>query len=238
MRIQHILKQLTAIVVGLAASSASMAAKPYIKPDGAHISITGDVVSRVGDTFALDYGEGIISVEMDDWDFHNEAALINPGETVTVRGKIDHDFYEAKTIEADSVYVFDRSTYYYANDVDEEGSAYWRYSFYDPARAPEGTWFGVAGKVTDVDGTEFKMDTGYSKVTVETAYLDYNPLDDIGFQQIDVGDRVYVSGNLDRIFFDDNEIEADSVITLAQDKTKSKDDKADAARKDPVKANH
>lgn len=71
------------------------------------------------------------------------------------------------------------------------------------------------------------MDAGYS-----------NPVDDIGFQQIDAGDRVYVSGNLDRIFFDDNEIEADSVITLAQDNTKSKNDKADEARKDSEKADH
>ncbi|WP_286829894.1 MULTISPECIES: NirD/YgiW/YdeI family stress tolerance protein [Kordiimonas] len=194
---------------------------PYEKPDQASIVLSGNVVSQVGDSFMLDFGDGLITVEMDDWDWHNEAARINPGETVTVRGEIDKDLYETKTIEASSVYVVDRATYYYASDTDEEDSAYWNYGFYDPKDAPEGTWFGLTGTVEKVKGTEFKLDTGLHQIMVETAHLAYNPLDDTGFQQVDVGDRVYVSGPLDKAFFDEAEVEATSVITLSQDKTKT-----------------
>lgn len=212
----------TSAVVGLAIAAGGVyAANPYEKPNQADITITGDVISQVGDEFTLDYGDGIITVEMDDWDWYNEAAWINPGETVTVRGEIDDDLYQIKTIEADSVYVFDRATYYYASDTDEEDSAYWTYSYYDPAMAPDGTWFGLAGTVSKVNDSEFTLDTGYNEVKIETSYLNYNPLDDIGFQQIDAGDRVYVTGELDRNFFDKNEIDANSIVTLAQDTRKT-----------------
>lgn len=222
MTIQKKILLSTSAIIGLAVVAGGVyAANPYAKPNQADITITGDVISQVGDEFTLDYGEGLITVEMDDWDWHNEAAWINPGETVTVRGEIDNDLYQIKTIEADSVYVFDRSTYYYASDTDEEDSAYWTYGYYDPATAPEGTWFGLSGTVTKVTGSEFEMDTGYNKIQVETAYLGYNPLDDVGFQQIDPGDRVYVSGDLDHNFFNKNEIDASSVITLSQDATKT-----------------
>jgi len=212
----------TAAIAGLTLVAGGVyAANPYAKPNQADITITGDVISQVGDEFTLDYGEGIITVEMDDWDWHNEAAYINPGETVTVRGEIDDDLYQIKTIEADSVYVFERATYYYASDTDEEDSAYWTFSYYDPATAPEGTWFGLSGTVTKVTGSEFTLDTGYNKMQIETAYLGYNPLDDVGYQQVDPGDRVYVTGDLDRNFFTKNEIDANSIITLAQDTTKT-----------------
>ncbi len=61
--------------------------------------------------FRLDYGEGLIAVEMDDWDWYDEANPIKPGDRVNVYGRIDADLHQKRTIEADSVCVFDRNTY-------------------------------------------------------------------------------------------------------------------------------
>lgn len=161
---------------------------------------------------------------MDDWDWHNEAAQIQPGETVTVRGEIDDDLYEARTVEADSVYVVDRATFYYASDTDEEDSAYWGHGFYDPGNAPEGTWFGLTGTVTEIRASEFQLEPGLNRIMVETAHMSYNPLDDTGYQPVGIGDRVYVAGLLDKAFFDEAEVEASTVMTLAQDETKQAGD--------------
>lgn len=199
--------------------AATQAANPYMKPDQAEVTLTGEIEAIYADNFTLNYGDGLITVEMDDWDFYNDTAPLVVGETVTVNGEIDHDFYEAKTVEAGRVYSYETSTYYYANDADEEDADYWVYSY--PVVAPEGTWLALSGIVQEIDGSEFVLDTGLDEMRIETAYLNSDPLDDEGVQQIDSGDRVYVSGEVDNSVFDDKEIEASSVITLTKDATKT-----------------
>ena len=44
--------------------------------------------------------------------------------------------------------------------------------------------------------------------------LTYNPLDNEGFQQLDVGDRVSVQGSIDHDFFEGRVFEANYVTTL------------------------
>jgi uncharacterized protein YdeI (BOF family) len=78
----------------------ALAQKPYTKPDESWINLSGTVVSSTLDQLTLDYGTGLITVEMDDWDWYNEASLIRPGEEVTVYGRIDDSFYASRTIEA------------------------------------------------------------------------------------------------------------------------------------------
>ncbi|MGM0425831.1 MAG: hypothetical protein ACQEQ7_01185 [Thermodesulfobacteriota bacterium] len=72
------------------------------------------------DSFTLDYGEGTVLVEMDDWDWYDEEGTVLEGDKVTVYGKIDDDLYEATSIEASSVYVENLGTYFYASSADEE----------------------------------------------------------------------------------------------------------------------
>lgn len=187
---------------------------PYEMANNSYVNLGGEVISQTGRSFLLDYGDGVITVEMDDYDLNNEAEMINPGEHVTVFGKIDDDLYEFNKIEAESVFVKDRSKFYYANDADEETTYDWHISISDPLLLNTGTWVGVRGEVSDINLTEFTIDNGFRKIRIETSYLDYNPLDDFGYQQIDVGDKVYVTGNLDRNFFKKDEIEAKSIITL------------------------
>lgn len=190
--------------------------KPYMKPDGSWISISGTAVNTTKkDGFTLDYGEATILVEMDDWEWYDDSWPILEGDKVTVYGRIDDDFYETTTIEAGSVYVENRGTYYYASSADEEGDAYSTY-WISAAPIVIGETV-VRGTVTSKSGREFTIDTGLRKLTVDTIVMGYNPLDDMGYQKIDVGDYVSVTGNMDLDFWGNRELTADSVITLVED---------------------
>ena len=208
-------------VASVGMSGAALADSHLPKSDGAFITLGGEVVERIGSSFRLDHGDGIVTVEMDDWDNFNEALMVNPGETVTVRGRVDDSFYEQRTIEAESVFVAERRAKYFANPVDEEGDQVWSINDVDASQVADGTWIGIAGTVSATDGSRFTIHTdsalaGAFVLEVETAYLTYNPLDDVGYQQIDEGDRVYVTGDLDNRIFANREIEAFNIITLEE----------------------
>lgn len=204
----------SALVLAVAAvTPVALAQDPTEVPDQGEIVIGGDVVAQVGEHFTLDYGDGVVTVEMDDWDDFNEAQMVNPGETVKVRGEIDRDLFELQTIEARSVYIEDRNAMYFASSADEEDSFAWSFGVADPQLAEEGTWFGITGLVTYIDGRKITVDTGLQDVTVDTAAMKYNPLDDVGYQQIDVGDRIHVSGTLDENLFVRNEVDAYAITS-------------------------
>lgn len=200
-------------------SAPAMSANPYQPKyqDGDWITVTGDVNSVVGDSITLDFNGGLITVEMDDWDLFNESNLLKEGEKVTVYGRIDKGFYETKKVEADMVYAHNRSSFFYADNIDEEGDGRY-YSHYNyPAIIPDGTWVSVSGKVKSVDGRELTMATGTHEIKVDTDEMSYNPLDEKGYQRVKQGDRIYVSGPLDVDFFEANEIKANSITSIFKD---------------------
>jgi uncharacterized protein YdeI (BOF family) len=206
-----------AIAAALGAGTAQ-AQQPYEKPDGAHVSISGTVASPSADEFVLDYGSGTILVEMDDWDSYGDAHGLMDGDKVTVFGRIDDDFFEVAKIEAGSVYVENLNTYFYASSADEETQAYNPRYWTAPAPIVVSAMT-LRGDVTAVDSEErtFTIDTGGSMITVEVDDMGYNPLDDNGFQQIDVGDYVSVSGIMDYELMDGGVFEADVVTTLVDE---------------------
>jgi hypothetical protein len=198
---------LTALVV-----TAAQAQDPYESPDDAWISITGTVKAVAVDEFTLRYDEddgdeGIITVEMDDGDRDADAYKLMPGDPVTVYGVVDDDLFETRTIEASSVYVANLDTYFYASSVDEEDT------FLTMAPPVVSTTI-VQGTVTEVGDEEFRIDNGLRQVLVEVDELPYNPLDDEGYQVIEVGDRVRVTGQMDYDFLEGRELVATSVTTL------------------------
>jgi hypothetical protein len=71
----------------------------------------------------------------------------------------------------------------------------------------------IVGTVTEVDGDEFTLDRGERSISVEVENMAYDPLDE-GYQRIEVGDVVSVSGNVDNDFFEGRELEARSIVTL------------------------
>lgn len=190
----------------------AMAEDPYAQPDDTWISISGSVEAVSADAFTLNYGEGVITVEMDDGDRDADAYKLIPGDKVTVSGMIDDDFYETTTIEASSVYVENIGTYFYASAVDEEDT------FVTVTTPIVVSTTVVQGTVTEVGDEEFTLDTGLQELTVEVEEMPYNPLDKEGYQKIEVGDRVSVTGSIDRDLFEGREFVASSVITLSDKK--------------------
>lgn len=182
---------------------------PFAVPDETFISLSGTVESVVRDGFTLDFGGGVITVEMDDGDRDADGYLLMPGDAVAVYGLIDDDFFDAKTIEASSVYLEELGTYFYASAVDEEDRGFVTIGTpLDPSAVV------MRGTVTDVDDDEFTLDTGRRSITVEVEQMAYNPLDDDGYQRVDVGDVVNVTGSIDADFLEGRELVAESVITM------------------------
>ena len=145
---------------------------------------------------------------MDDWDWYSEGYKILEGGKVTVYGEIDDDLFETTTIEASSVYVENLGTYFYANSADEETDDDYDYWItYDPIVIGDTV---LRGTVISVDDEEFTINTGIRKVTVETEDMPYNPLDKTGFQKIETGDYVSVSGTMDDDFLEGRELKAES----------------------------
>jgi len=189
---------------------------PYLKPDETWISISGQAVETMAESFILDYGKGTVKVEMDDWDTYDENFERIEGHKVTVYGMVDDDLFETTTIEASSVYDENLGTYFFASAADEEYDDdydYWIDG--DPVVIGQTT---VLGRVTSVSGREFTIDTGPRKLTVDTIMMNYNPMDDTGFQKIEVGDYVSATGSMDYDAWEEKELMADYVITLEQDR--------------------
>lgn len=187
----------------------AVAINPYALEDDSWISINGEVTTVTADAFELDYGDGQITVEMDDGDRDADGYKLMQGDEVRVSGMIDDDFYNLTTIEASSVYVKNIDTYFYASAMDEEEIGY-------SIISPSVTDTVVQGTITNVDanGEQFTLDSGLQELTVEVDELTYNPLDNEGFQQLDVGDRVSVQGSIDHDFFEGRVFEANYVTTL------------------------
>lgn len=206
---------LTCFTAGLINSGFALAEDPANKADDTWISVSGTVVDPRPDSFSLDYGKGVIKVEMDDWDWYREGSALIDGDEVTVYGLVDADLFEAKKIEANSVYVKGLNTYFYANDADEEDAAYTVVS--TPVVV---SWMDITGRVTEIDGREFTFDIGKRNIKIDTSTMPYNPMDDKGYQKIKKGDYLKVSGKMNYDLFEKNELMADSIITLYKDKIK------------------
>lgn len=204
------------VTIALVAAPAG-ASDPYAMSDGTWISLMGQVVSVSPDRFELDYGSGQVTVEMDDGDRDADAYKLLEGDTVTVTGVIDDDFFESTKIEAGTVWVKKLDTYFFASTIDREE---FRPS---PTTALLQDGVLIQGVVSEIAGKDFVVDTGARKITVDTSQMTYDPLDDEGYQKVDVGDMVAATGNFERDLFEGRELMARSVTTLVDDFDGSRD---------------
>jgi len=201
------------MVAGLLIGGPVAAQDPFEQPDRSWISIDGSVEEVAPNAFTLNYGEGLITVEMDDGDRDADAYKLLPGDMVSVSGMIDDDFLEARTIEASSVYVESLGTYFYASSLDDED---FFVTVTEPVVAARTV---LQGTVTEVSDEEFVIATGLRRITVEVEEMSYNPLDDEGYQKIEVGDYVSVTGTIDDDLFEGRELVAEYVTTLRHAET-------------------
>ncbi|NKI33830.1 hypothetical protein HFP89_01460 [Wenzhouxiangella sp. XN79A] len=182
---------------------------PYGAPDNSWISISGTVVDVARDQFELDYGDGVVTVEMDDGDRDADAYSLLTGDKVRVMGRVDDDLFETTTIDAMSVQVDKLGTTFYADPNDQEALSV---AVTVPITVSETV---VNGRVISVDQDDFMIDTGMAHLTVDVSDLASNPLDDRGFLRIDVGDRVSVTGDMTREFFEGRQLDADVIVELS-----------------------
>ncbi len=203
-----LLISLSFIIAGLFLTNSAMAKNPYTKPNNSWISISGTVNSVNPDSFILNYGDGVIKVEMDDGDRDADAYKLLAGDKVTVNGMIDDDFYETTKIEASNVYVENLGTTFFASAVDEED---YMVTVTTPIVVPSTT---LQGTVTAVKDDEFTVDTGLQSTIVDVEKMVYNPLDKEGYQRIEVGDYVRVTGTMDKDFFEARKLKAEIIVEL------------------------
>lgn len=205
------LKTLAMTLILALSVSPVMSEEVASKPDGSWISLSGIATEAGIENFELDYGEGQVVVEMDTlgWEAYEADPLLFEGHEVTVYGRVDDDLFDKATIEAGSVYDHTLHTYFYADAVDEESGLFT--TVYVDDNFDDVT---LRGTVSEVDGREFTIDHGILETTVDTSYLGYNPMDDSGFQKIEVGDRVKVGGELDLNVIENQEVNADWIVTL------------------------
>lgn len=189
----------------------ALAQDPMEKLESGWLSISGKVISAGPNSFRLDYGKGDILVEMDDWDLRREGAELSGGEEVTVIGRIDNELYQTKTIEASAVYVKNLNSYFYASAKDEEG---WLRTYTDSPAMSAFSYIELVGNITDITERQFTVSTGAREIRIDTAQMTYNPLDEYGFQQLQIGDRVRVSGKLNDAVFSERKLIADTITTL------------------------
>lgn len=186
--------------------------EPYEAPEGSWVSISGTVLSSEMERFELDYGDGVVTVEMDDFDNWPEASVLMAGQDVTVYGLVDADFMENTTIEANSVYVDGLNAYFHASAADEE-AAFGAPYYYAPTAPGEIT---IRGAVTEVrpEEDEFTLDTGFVEADIKTQELLYDPFKGGAFRKIEVGDRTSVTGEVTADWFDERELTAEAIVTL------------------------
>ncbi len=202
--------KLVAVISSILLTAPAWSQEPHQKADDTWIQISGSIASVSPDSFTLNYGDGTITVKMNDADRDAKAYKLLPDDTVTVSGLIDDDFYESTTIDARSVYVQNIGTTFYASVTDEDTP---RFTLSLPVEIAEVT---VHGTVTSVNpsANEFTINSAARLMTVETEDMPYDPLDAEGYQQIKVNDIVSVSGQLDSNFFEGQVLEAKYISTL------------------------
>lgn len=183
--------------------------------NGSWINLSGQVVSTTPTSFLLDYGAGTVTVEMDDWDWYKEGRALRPGDQVIVSGRVDKDLFQNRTVEASGVYVKNLNTHFFASAADEENIPVTTIYY-----VAEPGFTDATGNVTAINGRDFMLGSDAGSIRVDTSKLADNPLDDQGFQQIKMGDRVYVWGNLDLTAPDHGALMAKGIVTLSKDKTK------------------
>ena len=146
MELKNTSTKIAALLAGATMLTANLNAQnPETAPDDTWLTVSGTVTSVAPQAFGLDYGDGILTVEMDDWDADADAYKVAVGDRVTVNGMVDDDLFDTTTIEASSVYVDNLNTYFYASAADEEDP------FVNVTTPPVVSAIVVQGIVTDVD---------------------------------------------------------------------------------------
>lgn len=187
--------------------------------DGSTVTLTGTVQKVDGHDFVMRHGRENIEVELEGWNW-NKPDLekhLKVGQRVTVTGEVDDDWFDEKELEAQNIYLDTEQVYFYTVDInpayvqatrDVEKRRMARGDMQD------GSYYSVRGDIKKIDGDDIVLAANNRNYRVNLDELGYNPLDNQGLQRLSVGDRVWVSGEIDDNFFDGKEIDADVIVSI------------------------
>jgi hypothetical protein len=198
-------------IVAMIATAGMAAASPFTQPNNSIITVSGKVTEADSTSFILDYGEGSIPVTMSAFDWYVEGFNLLKNDHVTVHGRVDASKEKPRSIVADSLYANNLNTFFYSKSSGEKDFLSYIVITSQPVVFP---YMELRGTVEKVDGREFTLNTGTQMVVVDTKSLDYNHMDDEGYQVIRPGDYVSVTGMYDKGVFEKDEIAAGRIITL------------------------
>ncbi|EPX83489.1 hypothetical protein [Salipiger mucosus] len=211
--IRSLLATLAATIQALAALPAlSQPTSQTVIPDPV-ISITGYVSDRKGAQYTIRHNNGSMYVDMSGWP-QTDLAGNSPGivgDTITATGDFNAAFLGTRTLEADSVYNFDKRSY--RTFVDRAPQSWRAYQI------PENDWdenvvASVVGQVAQLGDEQFTIIVADQKIRVSTTPLRYNPLDDLGGLRLTIGDYIRVSGVPTKNFFDKPAIRAHRLTSI------------------------
>lgn len=169
------------------------------------ISISGRLMEMGDDSFVVDYGEGEITVTLRAEDRDGEGYKMLRGDRVTLSGRVDKTLFADTTLTASSIFVEDVGTYFFA---DRDSRAV-------PVEMPTPLNTTVLhGTISAIGEHTFDLGEGPRRVTVNVGEMLRNPLDDNGYQHLEQGDEVRVTGFLDPDLFENHTFEARTVTTL------------------------
>lgn len=200
------------VFITVFASGSVLAAEKPAQAAGQALTIGGTVESASANSFDLNYGGGMITVEVDGWDNYTEAHQLLEGERVIVLGTVDPEMYGNSLIDARSVYVEGLDTYMYATAADEADLGAFLST---PTEVVVGQTqvTGTVYSVNEANGT-FALDTGWNIAEISSAQLGYNPVDKEGFQQVEVGDRITIIGDFSNSEINNRVVEAERIISF------------------------
>ncbi len=200
--------------VGVAAAGCLLAMSMAFADEAAKtdwISFTGEIVTGDGDGFVINDGGASVQVSMADWVWYNERSQLPAGEVVTVYGAIDPTDEGRFSVDADSVFVHGRDTFYFAEDSNKEVG----YTMYaQVANFEDGKRVNVAGLVIWKEGRDMAIDTGSDVVAVDSRAIIDDQFDNARYNLVQPGDIVAVSGHLDSDFLSRRLIVAQTVLPV------------------------
>ncbi|MDT8408117.1 MAG: S1 RNA-binding domain-containing protein [Wenzhouxiangellaceae bacterium] len=212
---------LAMFVLGLAAACAvgpDSAAEPTGEPAPGRltetlVTLSGTVTSVPSSRqFELDYGERSVTVDMSG--FEPDVFDLRQGDKVLVTGFVDDELLVSRFLEATSLHIERLHTAFYAQPLDQETMP----AIMQFPVIAEGTI--VSGRVTEIRNGEFSIDTGLREIIVDVREMANDPLDDEGYQKVEVGDYVSVTGGFYTDIFADRQLEAEGIVTIEHGKPK------------------
>ncbi|MBD3586170.1 hypothetical protein HHX48_10500 [Salinimonas sp. HHU 13199] len=175
------------------------------------ISLTGTVTEVDSKFITMDYGEGELIVDTDTLQLDKTAFENLEDATVTVTGMLNQQLLTEGRMRASSLYLENVGTAFVAaNTMAHESDMLISAAGLDLDKS-EVT---LIGNVTTLSDDAFQFGAGDAALTVEVDDLRDNPLDKDGYLVLKHGDRVKVTASIEDDFFEDYEIDADTIVRL------------------------